>query len=168
MTIEERAATALANARAAGVPIPDVDTAHLRRLRAALAREVTVMLGVPPTSVVVTDDPQRSYSGFPGQLITVHDPDDPTTVLRFIPETGNTGSGGGGYLLLDPCPGCSTARQSCEVPMMSIAGLADLGFYQQHTQPSADEPALDISDGRPEVPIEFFDDPGHTSACSLR
>jgi hypothetical protein len=168
MTLRQQAATALAQAQAAGVPVPDTDTAHLRRLRAALAREVAVMLGVPPTSVVVTDDPQRSDSGFPGQLITVHDPDDSATVLRFIPETGNIGCGGGAYLLLDPCPGCGTDRQSYEVPMMSVAGLADLGLYQQNTQPGADEPAIDISDGRPEVPLEFFDDPGHASDCSLR
>ena len=169
MTLRQQAATALAHARTAGVPVPDTDTAHLRRLRAALAREVAVMLGVPPTSVVVTDDPQRSYSGFPGQLITVHDPDDLATVLRFIPETGNTGGGGGAYLLLDPCPGCSTNRQSCEVPMMSIAGLADIGLYQQHVRPPGlDEDATDTTVGRPEVPIEFFDDPGHGPDCPLR
>lgn len=45
MTIKQQAATALAHA--AGVAMPEVDTAHLRRLRTALAREVTVMLGVP-------------------------------------------------------------------------------------------------------------------------
>ena len=136
MTLRQQAATALAHAQAAGVPVPDTGTAHLRRLRAALAREVAVMLGVPPTSVVVSDDSQRSYSGFPGQLITVHDPDDPAAVLRFIPETGNNGSGGGAYLLLDRCPGCATGRQSCEVPMVSVAGLADLGLYQQHDRPA--------------------------------
>ena len=43
----------------------------------------------------------------PGQLITVQDPDDPTVLLRFIPEPGNTGTGGGAYLLLDACPACS-------------------------------------------------------------
>jgi hypothetical protein len=169
MTLRQQAATALAHAQAAGVPVPDTDTAHLRRLRAALAREVAVMLGVPPTGVVVTDDPQRSYSGFPGQLITVHDPDDSATVLRFIPETGNTGSGGGAYLLLDLCPGCSTDRQSREVPMMSIAGLADLGLYQQHARsPALGGPATDVDGARPEVPIEFFDDPGHAPHCPLR
>jgi hypothetical protein len=169
MTLRQQAATALAHAQAAGVPVPDTDTAHLRRLRAALAREAAVMLGVIPTSVVVTDDPQRSYSGFPGQLITVHDPDDPATVLRFIPETGNTGSGGGAYLLLDLCPGCSTDRQTGEVPMMSIAGLADLGLYQQRTRsPVLGGPATSVDGVRPEVPIEFFDDPGHDPHCPLR
>jgi len=175
MTLRQQAATALAHARAAGVPVPDTDTAHLRRLRAALAREVAVMLGVPPTSVVVTDDPRRSYSGFPGQLIIVHDPDDPATVLRFIPETGNTGSGGGAYLLLDPCPGCSTDQQPHEVPMMSIAGLADLGIYQQRAPSfsaaevvAAEVVVAESSAAQLDVPIEFFDDPGHAPQCPLR
>jgi hypothetical protein len=166
MTIKQQAATALAHAQAAGVPMPEVGTAHLRRLRAALAREVTVMLGVPPTNVVVTDDPRRSYGGYPGQLIIVHDPDDPATVLRFIPETGNTGIGGGAYLLLDSCPGCSTERESHEVPMMSIAGLADLGLYQQHARSLTPDGLT--ADPLLENPIEFFDDPGHASACPLR
>ena len=65
MTIKQQAATALAHAQAAGVPVPDTDTAHLRRLRAALAREVAVMLGVPPTSVVVTDDPHAATAVSP-------------------------------------------------------------------------------------------------------
>lgn len=39
------------------------------------------MLGVHPTDVIVTEDPRRSYSGYPGQLITVHDPEDPATDL---------------------------------------------------------------------------------------
>lgn len=166
MTIKQQAATALARAQAAGVPMPDADTAHLRRLRAALAREVTVMLGIPPTNVVVTDDPRRSYSGFPGQLIIVDDPDDPAMVLRLIPETGNTGAGGGAYLLLDSCPGCSTGRESHEVPMMSIAGLADLGLYQQqaHSLTADGFTADTLLDN----PIEFFDDPGHASGCPLR
>ena len=125
------------------------------------------MLGVPPTNVVVTDDPQRGYGGFPGQLITVHDPDDTAAVLRFIPETGNIGAGGGAYLLLEPCPGCSTERRFREVPMMSVARLADLGVYQQHIRPIGDEAVIDIADARG-VPIEFFDDPGHASDCSLR
>src|SRR5690242_6183671 len=153
MTIKQQAATALAHAQAAGVPMPEVGTAHLRRLRAALAREVTVMLGVPPTNVVVTDDPRRSYGDYPGQLIIVYDPDDPATVLRFIPETGNTGIGGGAYLLLDSCPGCSTERESHEVPMMSIAGLADLGLYQQHARSLT--PSALIADSVLESPIEF-------------
>jgi hypothetical protein len=169
VTIKQQAATALAHARAAGVAMPEVDTAHLRRLRAALAREVTVMLGVPPANVVVTDDPQRGYGGYPGQLVTVCDPDDPATVLRFIPETGNVGAGGGAYLLLDSCPGCSTDRQSREVPMRSVAGLADLGMYQLQVRPSIQlEPVPTPTETDAEVPIEFFDDPGHAPDCPLR
>ena len=129
MTIHERAAAALVRAREAGVPVPASTPPYRRRLRAALTRDVAALLGVPPEHVVVTDDPARCYGGVPGQLITVHDPDDPTAVLRFIPEPGNTGTGGGAYLLLDACPGCSDRTTVREVPTLSIAGLADLGHY---------------------------------------
>ena len=47
-----------------------------------------------------------------------------------MPETGNIGTGGGAYLLLDACPGCSGDPPSGDVPVMAIAGLADLGHYQ--------------------------------------
>ena len=107
MTIRERAAAALVRAREAGVPVPGTDPPYRRRLRAALARDIATLLAVPTTHVVVGDDPIRCYGGVPGQLITVHDPDDPDAVLRLLPETGNTGTGGGAYLLLDNCPGCS-------------------------------------------------------------
>ena len=107
MNIRERAAAALVRAREAGIPVPATDPPHRRRLRAALTRDVATLLAVPATHVVVGDDPIRSYGGVPGQLITVEDPDDPDVVLRFLPETGNTGTGGGAYLLLDACPGCS-------------------------------------------------------------
>jgi len=43
----------------------------------------------------------------PRHHATVEDPDGPDVVLRLVPETGNTGTGGGAYLLLDACPGCS-------------------------------------------------------------
>jgi hypothetical protein len=42
-----------------------------------MTRDVVAMLGVPPEHVLVTDDPARAYTGMPGQLITVRDPDDP-------------------------------------------------------------------------------------------
>jgi hypothetical protein len=60
MTIQERAAIALDRARAAGTPEPAADTAHLRRLRAAMTRDVAAMLGILPEHVVVTDDPLRA------------------------------------------------------------------------------------------------------------
>jgi hypothetical protein len=117
----------------------------------------------------VTDDPVREYSGLPGRLITVHDPDDSSTVLRLIPETGTTGTGGGAYLVLHPCPGCSTERQPCDVPMISIAGLADLGLYQhEDTSPIPGYVSTGDTSGRGEVPIEFFGDPGHLADCPLR
>jgi hypothetical protein len=66
MTIHERAAVALARARAAGAPASLVDTAHQRRLRAAMIRDVATLLAVPPEQVLVTDDPVRAYAACPG------------------------------------------------------------------------------------------------------
>ena len=176
MTIIEQAAAALARTRAttaadAGQTSP-VDAAHLRRALTAIARDVSAMLGVPPTDVVVTADPLRGYGDVPGVLITVHDsgpvhhggdgPPDPPRAWRFVPEVGNTGTGGGAYLLLDPCAACGA-----EVPMAAISTLADLGLYVEQAGPrSPDAPDPDDEDGhRPEVPIEFFDDPGHAPGC---
>ena len=69
MTIHERAAVALARARAAGAAASLVDTAHQRRLRAAMIRDVAALLGVSPEHVLVTDDPVRAYGSMPGQLM---------------------------------------------------------------------------------------------------
>jgi hypothetical protein len=110
MTIRERAAAALLRAREAGIPVPATDPPHRQRLRAALTRDIATLLAMPATHIAVGDDPIRAYNGMPGQLITVADPDDPEVVLRFVPETGNTGIGGGAYLLLDACPGCGRIR----------------------------------------------------------
>jgi hypothetical protein len=47
----------------------------------------------------------RAYGEVPAPLIIVHDRQDAEAVLCLLPETGNTGTGGGAYLLLDACPG---------------------------------------------------------------
>jgi hypothetical protein len=167
MTIRERADAALARARDAGVAMPAA-TAHQGRLRAAMIRDVAALLGLPPEYIVVTDDP--AYGGVPGQLITVHDPDDPdnpAAELRFIPELGNTGVGGGAYLLLAPCPACNSGPRGGnpalvgDVPIVSVAILADLS--RGLTSWCGDE-APDPE----QVPVEFFDDPGHARDCPLR
>ena len=119
MDIRERAAAALVRARAAGIPVPATDPPHRQRLRAALTRDIAALLALPAGHVVVGDDPIRTYGGVPGQLITVEDPGDPAVVLRLLPETGNIGTGGGAYLLLDACPGCSRDRDSGDVPVMA-------------------------------------------------
>ena len=89
----------------------------------------------------------------------MEDPDDPDIVLCLVPEIGNTGTGGGAYLLLDACPGCSGDPHSGDVPVVAITGLADLGHYQHRLRLHLDPPP---------VPIEFFDDPAHASACPRR
>lgn len=179
MTIIEQAAAALARTRATtgtdAAQASPADTAHVRRVRTAMAREVAAMLGAPPTDVVTTPDPLRGYGGIPGVLIIVHDPDPapmfgdgddgrhaPARVWRFVPEVGNTGSGGGAYLLLDACAACEG-----EVPVVAVSTLADLGLYMEQAGPRPpDAPDPDEQDGhRPEVPIEFFDDPGHVPGC---
>jgi hypothetical protein len=160
MTIRERAAAALVRAREAGIPVPATDPPHRQRLRAALSRDVAALLALPPGHVVVGDDPIRAYRGVSGQLITVEDPDDPEIVLCFLPETGNIGTGGGAYLLLDACPGCSgDPRSQGNVPVVAISGLADLGHYQHCLRLNLDPPP---------VPVEFIDDPAHAPDCALR
>ena len=149
----------LVRAREAGILVPAPDPPHRQRLRAALTRDIAVLLAVPANHVLVSDDPIRTYGGVPGQLITVEDPGDPAVVLRFLPETGNIGTGGGAYLLLDACPGCSGDPHSGDVPVMAITGLADLGHYQHCLRLHLDPPP---------VPVEFFDDPAHASGCPRR
>jgi hypothetical protein len=156
MDIRERAAAALVRAREAGIAVPATDPPHRQRLRAALTRDIAALLALPATHIVVGDDPIRTHGNVPGQLITVDDPDDPDVVLRFIPETGNIGTGGGAYLLLDACPGCnSDPRNSGDVPVVAISGLAELGHYQH---------CLRLNLEPPPVPVEFFDDPAHAPA----
>lgn len=137
------------------------NAAHVRRLRARMARDVAVMLAVPAARVVVTDDPARRYGRHAGHLTTVHDPDDPAAVYRFVPEPGL----GGLYLLLDECPDCAAP----EVPMATVDGLADLGRYLAATRPvppGAPDPD-DEENGRPDLPDEFFGDPGHHPHCDF-
>lgn len=92
--------------------------------RARVARTIAVALQVPTDSVLVTDDPHRTYrtrSGpVPGDLITVTDPAT-GRAWRFIPDITTPGDG---WLLLDRCPDCEA-----EVPLTRIACLIDLGEY---------------------------------------
>ena len=66
------AALALQPHPAPGAPTTGPSAAHLRRLRARIARDVAVMLGVPAARVPVTDDPARRYGGHAWHLITLH------------------------------------------------------------------------------------------------
>ena len=127
-----------------------------------MSRDVAALLGVAPEQIVVTDDPDRAYGSMRGQLIIVQDPDEPTVLLRFIPEPGNIGAGGGAYFLLTACPGCSRPDAVREVPTLSVASLADLGRALADSLACYPMPVLD------RVPVEFFDDPGHAPDCPLR
>jgi hypothetical protein len=95
MDIRERAAAAWVHAREAGIPVPATEPPYRQRLRAALTRDVATLLAVPATHVVVGNDPIRGPGDLAAPRITVHDPDDADVVLCFLPETGNTGTGGG-------------------------------------------------------------------------
>jgi hypothetical protein len=160
VSIRKRAAAALVRAREAGISTPATDPPHRQRLRAALTRDLATLLAVPADHILVDDDPLRFYGSVPGLLITIDDPDDPEGRLRFIPETGNIGVGGGAYLLLDACPGCDgDLHARGEVPMVAISGLADLGHYQHARRLHLDPPP---------VPVESFDDPAHAPDCPFR
>ena len=162
MTLRERAVAAYQRVRAAAADARYPQALGCR-LRAVLIRDVAAMLGIAPEYVVVTDDPMRSYgAAIPAQLITVYDPDDPGAVWRFVPEPGNTGIGGGAYLLLTACPGCSTPDAERDVPMLSVAVLADLARSPIASRRDGEE--LDLE----RVPVEFFDDPGHAPECPIR
>ncbi len=159
--IATAAAAALALGRPPAPAHPDGHAARVHRLRVRICRDVAVMLDVPAAYVVATDDPDRAYGSHPGHLLTVHDPDDPATVYRFVPEAGL----GGIYLLLDECPACDVPR----VPMATVSGLAELGGYLAATRPSP--PEVDDHDDhgdRPEPPEEFFGDPAHRPDCGVR
>ena len=161
MSITDQAVAALALTRGIRALPPRSETAHRRRARAATGRDIAGMLGVAPSRVVVGDDPLRGYGGQPGLLITVHEPDAGGVVWRFVPETDNTGAGGGAYLLLDQCPGCfQGGEEGGEVPMAAVSCLADLGLYLEST--GAADPG---GDSGFEVPVEFFGDPGHAPGC---
>lgn len=53
-----------------------------------------------------------------------------------------------------------------EVPVAGISSLADLGLYLEYCCPASPDP--DDENGQPEVPVEFFDDPGHVPGGSAR
>lgn len=92
--------------------------------RARVARTVAAALQVPVDSVLVTDDPHRTYrtrtGPVPGDLITVTDPAT-GRAWRFIPDHATPGDG---WLLLDRCLDCEA-----EIPAVRVAGLVDLGEY---------------------------------------
>lgn len=92
--------------------------------RARVARTIAAALTVPVGSVLVTDDPHRTYrtrtGPVPGDLITSTDPAT-GRAWRFIPDITTPGEG---WLLLDRCPGCEA-----EVPLTRLACLVDLGDY---------------------------------------
>jgi hypothetical protein len=92
--------------------------------RARVARTVAAALQVPVDSVLVTDDPHRTYrtrtGPVPGDLITVTDPAT-GRAWRFIPDHTTPGDG---WLLLDHCLDCEA-----EIPAVRVAGLVDLGEY---------------------------------------
>ncbi|MDX3663681.1 hypothetical protein PV646_40910 [Streptomyces sp. ID05-26A] len=118
--------------------------------RACVARTIAAALQVHVDSVIVTDDPQREHrtreGTVPGDLITVTE-HLTGRLWRFIPDNTPPGTA---WLLLDLCPDCGA-----EIPVVNVAGLADLGDY------------LDRS-GEPLSPIvEARDDCLHAPGCTF-
>jgi len=107
MPLAQRAARALTIAQAADTAYTDWDTPNpvTRRRRGRLARTLAAILGVDPASVIATADPDRSYGGYPGDLLTVIEDD---TAYRFVPAEGFSEDG---FCLLGPCPTCE--RRTC-------------------------------------------------------
>lgn len=135
MTIRERAAAALVRAREAGYryrrPTRPTGDGCVRRWPAT-----SPPCSRCPRPMSWWATTRSAVGGVPGQMITVDDPDDRDLMLRFSPETGNTGLSGGAYLLLDVCPGCGGhPRTRGEVPMVAITGLAELGNYRHRLKP---------------------------------
>lgn len=125
MPLAHRAARALTNARAADPHHRNREDSYpTRRLRARMARELAAILGVDPVTVTATADPDRSYGGYPGHLLTVIDNE---VTYRFVPTGGFSEDG---FCLLGPCPGCGS-----EVPVAEINQLADLGHYLETGPP---------------------------------
>ncbi len=120
MPLAQRAARALTIAQAADTAYTDWDTPNpvTRRRRGRLARTLAAILGVDPASVIATADPDRSYGGYPGDLLTVIEDD---TAYRFVPAEGFSEDG---FCLLGPCPTCES-----DVPVVEVNQLADLGHY---------------------------------------
>ncbi|MGW4115262.1 hypothetical protein ACWEFJ_30680 [Actinosynnema sp. NPDC004786] len=119
--------------------------------RARVARTIAAALQVPVDTVLVIDDPHRTYptrtGEVPGDLITVTDPAT-GHAWRFLPDHTTPGQS---WLLLHRCPDCST-----EAPVTRVATLADLGDHldpDHDTQPAwANLRASDHQPGCAELP----------------
>ncbi|WP_309114703.1 hypothetical protein [Saccharothrix sp.] len=100
------------------------DTWNRWARRARVTRTLATALQVPVDAVLVTDDPHRTYptrtGPVPGDLITITDPPTGRT-WQFIPDHTTPGQA---WLLLAPCPDCTT-----QIPLTRIATLTDLGNH---------------------------------------
>lgn len=143
--LADRAARAVERARASSDDLARSAPTRRHRHRGRLTRLTACLLGVDPADVVVIDDPNRSYGGYPGFVITVHDGDN---VYRFTPDLGEDST----LHLLRPCRRCGH-----EVTTAVITSLIDLGR---------------VLDGTGEQSLssdQFTDDPAHADDCpSLR
>ena len=120
-------------------PIPYWRANHQRRR----ARMLSVILGVDPADITITDDPDRDHGNWCGVLAVVVDT--ARRSWRFIDVPGVDDV----FQLLGSCPGCGG-----EVPVAQIAELADLGRHL--TQP-------DVLTTEP----NFSGDDNHETYCPL-
>ena len=133
MPLAQRAAQAVAIAQTLDPAYADWDVPNpqTRRRRGRMARDLAAILGVDPACVIATADPDRSYAGYPGHLLTVIDQD---TTYRFVPDAGFSEDG---FCLLGPRPGCGN-----DVAVAEINQLADLGHYLEIGPPEQFGPHL--------------------------
>lgn len=144
-SLADRAARALQRARSSSDDLDRNTSGRRHRHRGRLTRLTACLLGVDPADVVVIDDPNRRYGGYPGFVITVHDGN---TIYRFTPDIGDDST----LHLLHPCRRCGH-----EVTTAAITSLVDLGRV------------LDGDDEQPLSSDQFAYDPAHAEDCpSLR
>ncbi|MCI0688235.1 MAG: hypothetical protein L0Y54_13510 [Sporichthyaceae bacterium] len=114
------------------------------------AHVIAGILGLDPLCVRYRRDPHRNYASggyWPGVLLHVNDPADPTQTLQVIPDLA------GAYLLLSPCPQCGQPT-----PAVRLAELADLAAITPTPTGTVAAPAI----GRPR---DFHGDPAHLPGC---
>jgi hypothetical protein len=124
--------------------------ARWARLAWTSRRTLAEILGSGPEKIELTVSTLRRYGGWPWPELTVTGPHD-STCYRFTAAYNDPDR----LMILGPCPACSR-----ETPTANLGDLADLGRILTGDRPPNYAPATD-----PNLPPEFFQDPGHQPTC---